>query len=188
MEYMLLIMEPAGQRHERGEAAGRQLHERMLRFGRRAPLARRARVESVAAFRRRRRSRAGARRPIDAHRRSVRRSEGDGRRVLPARLRHARAGDRGRARMSRSRVGHRRGARIRSVLHLIRADARTWPARSRSIGRSRRCGAWSRRASSPASLAFCVTSGSPKSSRRTRWSRRWNNGRSMACPIVPPRG
>ena len=25
MEYMLLIMEPAGQRHERGEAAGRQL-------------------------------------------------------------------------------------------------------------------------------------------------------------------
>src|SRR4030095_8620456 len=30
--YMLLIMEPAGQRRERGEAAGRQLHERMLRF------------------------------------------------------------------------------------------------------------------------------------------------------------
>ena len=33
MEYMLLIIEPAGQRRERGEAAGRQLHERMLRFG-----------------------------------------------------------------------------------------------------------------------------------------------------------
>ena len=33
MEYVLLIMEPAGQRRERGEAAGRQLHERMLRFG-----------------------------------------------------------------------------------------------------------------------------------------------------------
>ena len=33
MQYMLLIMEPAGQRHERGEAVGRQLHERMLRFG-----------------------------------------------------------------------------------------------------------------------------------------------------------
>jgi len=33
MQYMLLIMEPAGQRRERGEVAGRQLHERMLRFG-----------------------------------------------------------------------------------------------------------------------------------------------------------
>ena len=33
MQYMLLIMEPAGQRRERGDAAGRQLHERMLRFG-----------------------------------------------------------------------------------------------------------------------------------------------------------
>jgi hypothetical protein len=32
MEYMLLIMEPARQRQERGETAGRQLHERMLRF------------------------------------------------------------------------------------------------------------------------------------------------------------
>jgi hypothetical protein len=32
MQYMLLIVEPAGQRHERGEAAGRQLHDRMLRF------------------------------------------------------------------------------------------------------------------------------------------------------------
>jgi hypothetical protein len=32
MQYMLLIMEPAGQRRERGEAAGRQLHERMLGF------------------------------------------------------------------------------------------------------------------------------------------------------------
>ena len=33
MQYMLLIMEPAGQRRERGDAAGRQLHERMLHFG-----------------------------------------------------------------------------------------------------------------------------------------------------------
>ncbi len=32
MQYMLLIVEPAGQRRERSDAAGRQLHERMLRF------------------------------------------------------------------------------------------------------------------------------------------------------------
>jgi hypothetical protein len=33
MQYMLLIIEPAGQRHERSEAEGRRLYERMLRFG-----------------------------------------------------------------------------------------------------------------------------------------------------------
>jgi hypothetical protein len=33
MQYLLLIMEPAAQRRERSESAGRQLHERMLRFG-----------------------------------------------------------------------------------------------------------------------------------------------------------
>ncbi len=32
MQYMLLIMEPAGQRRERSEADGRALHDRMLRF------------------------------------------------------------------------------------------------------------------------------------------------------------
>lgn len=33
MQYMLLIMEPAGQRRERSEEEGRQLYERMQRFG-----------------------------------------------------------------------------------------------------------------------------------------------------------
>ncbi len=33
MQYMLLIMEPAGQRRERTEAEGRELYERMSRFG-----------------------------------------------------------------------------------------------------------------------------------------------------------
>ena len=33
MPYMLLIMEPVGQRRERSVAEGRQLYERMLRFG-----------------------------------------------------------------------------------------------------------------------------------------------------------
>jgi len=32
MQYMLLIMEPPGQRLERSEEEGRQLYERMLRF------------------------------------------------------------------------------------------------------------------------------------------------------------
>ena len=32
MQYMLLIMEPSGQRHGRSEEEGRQLYERMLRF------------------------------------------------------------------------------------------------------------------------------------------------------------
>jgi hypothetical protein len=32
MQYMLLIMEPAGQRHERSEDEGRRLYERMQRF------------------------------------------------------------------------------------------------------------------------------------------------------------
>ena len=32
MPYMLLIVEPAGQRRERSEDEGRQLYERMLRF------------------------------------------------------------------------------------------------------------------------------------------------------------
>jgi hypothetical protein len=33
MEYMLLIMEPPGQRRERSEEDGRRHYERMLRFG-----------------------------------------------------------------------------------------------------------------------------------------------------------
>jgi hypothetical protein len=33
MAYMLLIMEPVGQRRERSEQEGRALYERMLRFG-----------------------------------------------------------------------------------------------------------------------------------------------------------
>lgn len=33
MAYMLLIMEPVGQRRERSEEEGRRLYERMLRFG-----------------------------------------------------------------------------------------------------------------------------------------------------------
>ncbi len=33
MPYMLLIIEPVGQRRERTEAEGRDLYERMLRFG-----------------------------------------------------------------------------------------------------------------------------------------------------------
>ncbi|MDI4635775.1 dehydrogenase [Pelomonas sp. V22] len=32
MSYMLLIVEPVGQRHERGLEAGQQVYERMLRF------------------------------------------------------------------------------------------------------------------------------------------------------------
>jgi hypothetical protein len=32
MSYMLLIVEPTGQRHERGRVAGEQVYERMLRF------------------------------------------------------------------------------------------------------------------------------------------------------------
>ena len=32
MGYMLLIVEPMGQRRERGEAAGREVYERMLEF------------------------------------------------------------------------------------------------------------------------------------------------------------
>lgn len=32
MQYMLLIMEPTGQRRERSEEEGRRLYERMLRF------------------------------------------------------------------------------------------------------------------------------------------------------------
>lgn len=34
MSYMLLIVEPAGQRAERSEAEGRALYDEMLRFGR----------------------------------------------------------------------------------------------------------------------------------------------------------
>ena len=33
MSYMLLIVEPVGQRRERSDAEGRALYERMLRFG-----------------------------------------------------------------------------------------------------------------------------------------------------------
>ena len=33
MPYMLLIMEPVGQRRERSDEEGRRLYERMLRFG-----------------------------------------------------------------------------------------------------------------------------------------------------------
>ena len=33
MSYMLLIVEPLGQRRERGREAGEQVYERMLRFG-----------------------------------------------------------------------------------------------------------------------------------------------------------
>ncbi len=33
MQYMLLIVEPVGQRRERSEADGRRLYERMQRFG-----------------------------------------------------------------------------------------------------------------------------------------------------------
>lgn len=33
MPYMLLIMEPVGQRRDRSEDEGRELYERMLRFG-----------------------------------------------------------------------------------------------------------------------------------------------------------
>lgn len=33
MPYMLLILEPDGQRRERGEAEGRVVYDRMLRFG-----------------------------------------------------------------------------------------------------------------------------------------------------------
>lgn len=44
MSYMLLIVEPLGQRRERGREAGEQVYERMLRFG--ADLERRGLLEA----------------------------------------------------------------------------------------------------------------------------------------------
>ena len=41
------------------------------------------------------------------------------------------------------------------------------------------------RGSSPASRAWCATSAWPRSSRRTRWSRRWNSGPPIGVPDNP---
>ena len=62
MSYMLLIVEPVGQRRERSDDEGRALYDSMLQFAD-AEGARRAARGSVAAQRRRSRARAGARRP-----------------------------------------------------------------------------------------------------------------------------
>ncbi len=116
--YMLLIMEPAGQRQARSEEEGRRLYQRMLDWS--AELKARGVLQASQSLRSdtRGRARQGARRQADARRRSVRGSQGDGRRLLPARLCEQGRGRRHCGRVSRRAMGHGRGARVRAVLHL----------------------------------------------------------------------
>ena len=111
MSYMLLIVEPVGQRRERSEAEGHRVYEQMLRFADELKARGVLRAsESLASDARRR---AGARRPHGHRRRPVRRGEGDGRRLLPARCDDRGRGAGDRRAMPGGRMVQRRGPRDR---------------------------------------------------------------------------
>jgi hypothetical protein len=109
MPYMLLIVEPTGQRSARSEAEGHEAYASMQRFA--------GDLKSRGLLR------AGARRAFRGDRWAVRRSQGNGRRLFPGRLRNARGGCVDCGAMPGGRVVHGRGA-PRGTLLLLRV--RPW--------------------------------------------------------------
>ncbi len=118
MQYMLLIMEPRGQRLERSEEEGRQLYERMLRFSdalrsRGVLLGSESLQSDAKAVRVRVRD--GKTTLIDGPFAEAKEMVGG---YYPARLRKQGSGGRDRARMPGRRVGDGGSARVRAVFHL----------------------------------------------------------------------
>ena len=116
MQYMLLILEPHGQRATRTDAEGRAAYDKMLRYAENE-VARRLERRAVAAHRYRRRARERAPRQAHAARRPVLRIEGDDTAATSSSTaRESRRGRRDREPHSGRRMGDRRGARVRALL------------------------------------------------------------------------